>query len=78
MAGIRAQLGYASLVQMASFNFGDGRFFFNTLKIRENLGTDPVADILLRNLLNDASENLDKPLAEVPAGLDQQLKAIGY
>ena len=77
-AGIRAQIGYASMLQTAKYNFGAGRFIFNTLKIRENLGTDPVAEFLLRNLLNYAARDLDKPLADLPADFDQQLKAIGY
>ncbi len=57
---------------------GEGRFVFNTLLIRENLGTDPVAELLLRNLLNYAARGLDKPLAELPADLDEQLNSIGY
>jgi hypothetical protein len=77
-AGIRAQIGYASILQTAKYNFGAGRFIFNTLKIRENLGVDPVAELLLRNLLNYAARDLDKPPADLPADFDQQLKAIGY
>jgi hypothetical protein len=76
--GIRAQMGYGSNVQTAAFRFGAGRFFFNTLKIRENLGTDPVAELILRNLLNYAARNTDQPAAELPADFQQQLKAIGY
>ena len=78
VGGIRAQFGYESNVQTAFYHFGEGKFLFNTLKIRENLGTDPVAELLLRNLLNDAARDLDQPLAELPADFDQQLKAIGY
>ena len=77
-AAIRAQFGYASVIQTASYNFGAGRFIFNTLKIRENLGTDPVAELLLRNMLNYAARDIDKPVAELPADFDQQLKVIGY
>jgi hypothetical protein len=78
VGGIRAQAGYASVVQTAAYNFGAGRFLFNTLKIRENLGTDPVAELLLRNLLNYSARDLDKPPADLPADFQQQLKAIGY
>jgi len=77
-AAIRAQCGYASVIHTASYKFGAGKFVFNTLKIRENLGTDPVAELLLRNLLNYAARDLDKPQAELPADFQQQLKAIGY
>ena len=50
----------------------------NTLRLRENLGTDPAADRLLRNLLNYAARGCDQPLADIPADFDQQLKTIGY
>jgi hypothetical protein len=77
-AGIRAQIGYASIIQTAKYNFGAGGFIFNTLQIRENLGTDPVAELLLRNMLNYAARDLDKPPADLPADFQKQLKAIGY
>ena len=38
----------------------------------------PAAERVLRNLLNYAARDLDKPLAELPSDFDQQLKAIGY
>ena len=38
----------------------------------------PAAERLLRNLLNYAARELDKPLTELPSDFDQQLKAIGY
>jgi hypothetical protein len=50
----------------------------NTLRIRENLGTDPVAEVLLRNMLNYAARGLDQPPADLPADFQQQLKAIKY
>jgi hypothetical protein len=75
---IRAQLGYQSGLLLATYRLGAGRFVLNTLRIRENLGTDPVAERLLRNLLNYAASDLDKPAAELPADFDQQLKTIGY
>ena len=75
---IRALYGYASVLQTAGYNFGAGRFILNTLRIRDNLGIDPVAERLLRNLLNHAAPDAAKPLAELPADFDQQLKAIGY
>jgi hypothetical protein len=77
-AGIRAQIGYASVIHTAKYNFGAGGFIFNMLQVRENLGTDPVAERLLRNLLNYAARGLDKPAADLPADFLQQLKTIGY
>jgi hypothetical protein len=76
--GIRAQFGYQSGILLATYRLGAGRFVLNTLRIRENLGRDPVAERLLRNLLNYAARDLDGPLAELPADFAQQLKTIGY
>ena len=42
------------------------------------LGVDPVAERLLRNMLNYAARDLDQPLADLPADFDQQLQSIGY
>jgi len=78
VGGIRCQIRYSSVVQMGVYRFGAGKFFFNSLRIREELGKDPVAELLLRNLLNYAARDLDEPLAELPADFDEQLKAIGY
>jgi hypothetical protein len=61
-----------------SGRLGAGRFIVNTLRIRENLGTDPAADRLLRNMLNYAARDLDKPPGDLPADFQQQLKTIGY
>lgn len=77
-AGIRAQMGYDSVLHTGAYKFGEGRFIFNTLKIRENLGIDPVAELMLRNLLNYAASDLDKAPADLPADFQQQLKTIGY
>jgi hypothetical protein len=48
------------------YNLGAGRCIVNTLRIREDLGSDPVAERLLRNMLNCAARDLDKPLADLP------------
>lgn len=78
VGGIRAQFGYASNVQTAAYAFGAGRFVFNTLLIREQLGQDPVAERLLRNLLNYAAPAAGQAPVAVPADFAAQLKAIGY
>jgi len=78
VGGIRAQFGYESNVQTAAYPFGAGRFLFNTLKIRDSLGTDPVAELLLRNLLNYAGKDAGKPSVPLAADFSQLLKAIGY
>ena len=55
-----------------------GCFIVNTLRIRENLGSVPAAERLLRNTLNYAAKNLEQPLAPLPNDFDQQLRAFGY
>lgn len=73
-----SQLTYGSWLTMAVYNFGEGHFTLNTFQIRETLGVDPVAERLLRNMLRYAARDVSKPLVELPANFDQQLKAMGY
>ncbi|MBN1853158.1 MAG: hypothetical protein JW829_10560 [Pirellulales bacterium] len=76
--GNNAAQGYSSGLFVAAYNLGAGQFILNTLSIRENLGSNPVAERLLRNMLRYASRDRDKPLAELPDDFDQQLDAFGY
>ena len=69
---------YCSGLTVAVHNLGAGRFTLNTLRIRENLGVDPVAERLLRNMLRHAARDANKPPADLPANFDEQLKAMGY
>lgn len=46
---------YHSGLALASYEFGAGRYIVNTFHICENLGDDPAAEMLLRNLLNYGS-----------------------
>jgi len=55
-----------------------GRFILNTLRIRENLGSNPVAERLLRNMLNYAAREANKPPADLPADFDAQLSSYGH
>ena len=73
-----ASFDYSSGLMLAEYRLGAGRFFLNTLPIREQLSTNPVAERLLRNLLRHAASEADQPVADLPADFDQQLKAIGY
>ena len=50
----------------------------NTLLIRDNLGQDPVAERLLRNMLSHAAERIDQPVAELPVDFEQQLQAMRF
>lgn len=62
---IKASQDYSSGLMVALHKFGAGRFILNTLLIRENLGTNPVADRLLVNLIRYAA---DAPYASVSYG----------
>ena len=56
---IKASQDYSSGLMLAVYESGAGRFILNTLLIRENLGSNPAAERLLRNLLNYA-QTLEK------------------
>ncbi|MBN2294446.1 MAG: hypothetical protein JXM70_18600, partial [Pirellulales bacterium] len=75
---IKASQDYSSGLMVCEYSFGESRFILNTLKIRENLGKHPAAERLLRNMLRYAARDAKKPLADLPADFDTQLKAIGY
>jgi len=55
VGGIEAAVNYSSGVLVSVHHSGAGRLIMNTLLIRENLGTHPVAERLLRNLLRYAA-----------------------
>jgi hypothetical protein len=74
---INTSQAYSSGLLLSVHNLS-GRFILNTLRIRENLGTHPAAERLLRNLLRFAARDAGKPLADPPADLDAQIKALGY
>ncbi len=75
---IKASQDYASGLTVAVNRFGGGRFIVNTLRIREHLGRHPAAERLLRNLLNYAASEADKPLVELPPDIAEQFERIGY
>lgn len=77
-AGINASQGYSSGLMVAVYNLGSGRFILNTLRICENLRSNPVAERLLRNMLNYAARDANRPLADLPADFDGQLRSYGY
>lgn len=53
---IKASQDYSSGLMVAVYKSGNGRFILNTLLIREKLGKDPVAEHLLRNMINYAAQ----------------------
>jgi hypothetical protein len=52
--------------------------FINMFRIRETLGRTPVAERLLRNMLNYSARDLGQPLTNLPADFDDQLKRTEY
>ena len=69
---------YSSGLMLAEYRLGEGRFFLNTLLIRENLCDNPVAERLLRNLLRHAARELGQPVAPLPSDFDAQLEELDY
>jgi hypothetical protein len=76
--GINASWGYQSGLMVAVYKLGAGEFILNSLLIRDNLGKVPQAERLLRNMLRFAGRDAGKPLADLPADFEAQLKAVGY
>lgn len=74
---IQASVDYRSGLMVAVYRLSAGRFVLNTLRIRENLGTHPAAERLLRNMLRYAAQDVEKPVVEVPTEFDGQLRAMG-
>jgi hypothetical protein len=77
-ACINTSMGYDAGLLMGVYRLGAGRFVLNTLAIGNQLGQDPVAERLLRNLIGYAAADADRPLAELPRDFSGQLKAFGY
>jgi hypothetical protein len=75
---IKASQDYASGLMLAVYRLGEGKFVLNTLRIRENLGGNPAAERLLRNLLRYAAADASKPLGNLPDDFAAQVKAMGY
>ncbi len=75
---IDASSNYGSALTLGVYKLGSGRFTLNTLRIRDNLGSDPVAERLLRNMLRYAATDATHPLADRPAAFEEQLKTLGY
>lgn len=71
-------LDYSAGLSVSVNALGAGRFILNTFLIRENLGRNPVADRLIMNMLRYAGRDAAKPLADLPADFDAQLKSLGY
>ncbi len=71
------QGSYASGLLVSVNVLGAGKFILNTLRIRETLGQNPVAERLLRNMLLYCARDVSKPSAELPPNFDAQLAEMG-
>jgi len=56
---INACFHYSSGLNLAVYKLGNGRFIVNHFLIRENLGIDPVAEKMLRNMLIFLSKDIN-------------------
>ncbi len=77
-ASIDASFGYDAGVLVAVYRVGAGRIVLNTLWIVEQLGHDPVAERLLRNMLRYAAAEAAQPLAALPPDFEKQQARMGY
>jgi hypothetical protein len=73
---INACFHYSSGLNVAVYKLGDGRFIVNHLLIVENLGTDPVAEKLFRNMLIYISKDINLPLTQLTKEWTEQLNNI--
>ncbi len=64
---------FSSALITSVHRLGAGQFILNTLRIRENLGSVPAAERLLRNMLNYAARGTAEPVSALPGGFDEQL-----
>jgi hypothetical protein len=69
--------GYASGLLLFGDRFEAGHDVVNILRIRDNLGKDPAAERLLRNLIEFVAHQLDDPTVPPPADLDRRLDELG-
>jgi len=67
-----------TLFHVGVSDLGAGRFILNSFNIVPNLGRHPAAERLLRNMINYAARDNEKPLADLPANFGGTLKAMGY
>ena len=67
-----------SELMLSVYNLGAGRFILNSLRVRQELGRDPTAERLLRNMLRYAARDAGKAAVQPKGGYGELLKTIGY
>lgn len=75
---INTSCGYSAGLLVGIYPFESGRFTINTLRIRENIAKDPVAERLVRNMLRNAAQDVTASLADLPPDFETRLQSIGY
>ena len=77
-ASIDTSFDYDSGILLAVYRLGAGRIVLNTFWIVEQLGKDPAAERLLRNLIHYAAAGNAQPLAALPEDFKKRLTDMGY
>lgn len=67
-----------SELMLSVHSLGAGRFILNSLRVRQELGQDPTAERLLRNMLRYVARDLDKPAVPIQGGPGELFKSLGY
>lgn len=75
---IKASQDYDSGLLLAVHRLGAGRFVLNTLRIRETLAGNPVAERILRNLITFAATDPAPRPQLSPQEVEGLLRTIGY
>jgi hypothetical protein len=69
---------YHSELTLSVYKLGEGRFILNSLRVRPELGQDPTAERLLRNMLRYAAKDAEKPTAPVQPNQEEFFKSLEY
>ena len=74
---INSSFNYWSGLNLAIYELGAGQFILNTLNIHDKLSSDPVAERIMRNMLNYATAETSSPPRPLPDDFDDILAERG-
>jgi hypothetical protein len=69
---------YQSELMLSVYDLGAGRFILNSFRVRAELGRDPTAERLLRNMLRYAAKNAKKPTEKLEPSTEELIRSFGY
>jgi hypothetical protein len=69
---------YQSELTLSVYDLGAGRFILNSLRVRAELGRDPTAERLLRNMLRYAAKDVGKPTVKMDPSTEEVIRSFGY